>query len=139
METEEGVRMERGLVGAVRAQEVTLHEAAAGAIAAAGDVIVTNGGFGAAAARGNIAITNGGCGQIATAGSVSIVNGGCQWIAAVGGATLGERSYVGAVLSPKVQVDEGATVLFDLPRALAFGAALGVVFGVIARMGRRGA
>lgn len=138
METEQGVRVERGLVGAVRAQDVTVREAAAGAIAAKGDVIVTNGGFGMAAAGGNLAITNGGSGQIAAAGSVSIVNGGCQWIASLGKATLGGHSYVGVVVSPSVIIEDGATVLLDLPRALAFGAALGAVFGLVARVKRRG-
>ena len=137
MDAMQDVQVEKGFVGAVRARDVTVRNAAAGAVAASGDVIVTNGGMGAAAVAGNLAITNGGSGPIAAGGNISIVNGGCQWIAAGGGATLGERSFVGAVLSPKVVVEDGGKILLDLPRALAFGAALGVAIGLIARGTRR--
>lgn len=137
MDATQDVQMEKGLVGAVRARDVTVRNAAAGAVAASGDVIVTNGGMGAAAVAGNLAITNGGSGPIAAGGNISIVNGGCQWIAAGGGATLGEHSFVGAVLAPKVVVEDGGKILLDLPRALAFGAAMGVAIGLIVRGTRR--
>jgi hypothetical protein len=130
------VQIETGFVGAVRARDVTMRRAGAGAVAATGDLIVTNGGMGAAAVAGNVAITNGGSGPIAAGGNVSIVNGGCQWIAARGETTLGERSFVGAVLSPNVVVQDGAKVLLDLPRALAFGAAMGVAIGIVVRRRR---
>src|SRR4249919_223630 len=110
MDETQDVQVEKGLVGAVRGRDVTVRNAAAGAAVASGDLIVTNGGMGAAAIAGNLAITNGGSG----------------WIAAGGGATLGEHSFVGAVLSPKVVVEDGGKVLLDLPKALAFGAAMGV-------------
>ncbi len=116
MDVTQDVQVEKGLVGAVRGREVTMRNAAAGAVTANGDLIVTNGGLGASAVGGNLAITNGGSGPIAAGGNVSIVNGGCQWIAAGGGATLGERSFVGAVLAPKVVVEDGGKVLIDLPR-----------------------
>lgn len=131
------VQVEKGLVGTVRGHEVTLRNAAAGAVAASGDLVVTNGGMGAAAVAGNLAITNGGSGPIVAGGNASIVNGGCQWIASGGGATLGERSFVGAVLAPKVTVEAGGKVLFDLPRALAFGAAMGAAIGLVVRGSRR--
>jgi hypothetical protein len=137
MDATEDVQVEKGLVGAVRARDVTVRNGAAGVVAAGGDLIVTNGGMGAAAVGGNLAITNGGSGPIAAGGTVSIVNGGCQWIAAGGGATLGERSFVGAVLAPKVVVEDGGKILLDLPRALAFGAAMGVAIGLIVRGTRR--
>ena len=137
MDVTQDVQVEKGLVGAVRGREVTMRNAAAGAVTANGDLIVTNGGLGAAAVGGNLAITNGGSGPIAAGGNVSIVNGGCQWIAAGGGATLGERSFVGAVLAPKVVVEDGGKVLIALPRAIAFGAAMGVAIGFMVR-GRRG-
>ncbi|MEO8477969.1 MAG: hypothetical protein ABI572_13100 [Actinomycetota bacterium] len=136
MDVTQDVQVEKGLVGAVRGREVTMRKAAAGAVTASGDLIVTNGGLGAAAVGGNLAITNGGSGPIAAGGNVSIVNGGCQWIASGGGATLGERSFVGAVLAPRVVVEDGGKVLIDLPKAIAFGAAMGVAVGLIVR-GRR--
>jgi hypothetical protein len=137
MDETQDVQVEKGFVGAVRGRDVTVRNAAAGAAVASGDLIVTNGGMGAAAVAGNLAITNGGSGPIAAGGNVSIVNGGCQWIASGGGATLGERSFVGAVLAPKVVVEEGGRVLLDLPKALAFGAAMGVAIGFIVRGTRR--
>ena len=137
MDVTEDAQFERGLVGAVRGHEVTMRNAAAGVVATSGDLIVTNGGMGAAAVAGNLAITNGGSGPIAAGGNVSIVNGGCQWIASGGGATLGERSFVGAVLAPKVVVEDGGKVLIDLPKAIALGAAMGVAIGLIVRGTRR--
>ena len=59
MDAMQDVQVEKGFVGAVRARDVTVRNAAAGAVAANGDVIVTNGGMGAAAVAGNLAITNG--------------------------------------------------------------------------------
>ena len=50
---------------------------------------------------------------------MSITNGGAQTIVAAGGATLGERSFVAFVLSPKVTVEPGARVLCSTPQALA--------------------
>lgn len=138
MDETQDVRFEKGFAGAVRGQEVSLRNAGAGAVAASGDLIVINGGMGVAAVAGNLAITNGGSGPIAAGGNVSIVNGGCQWIASGGGATLGERSFVGAVLAPRVVVEDGGKVLLDLPRALALGAAMGVAIGLIVRGTRRG-
>ena len=62
---------------------------------------------------------------MAIGGNVSITNGGAQTILAAGGATLGERSFVAFVLSPKVTVEPGAKVLCSTPQALAFGAVVG--------------
>ena len=112
----EETTVERGLVGAVAGQQVS----------------IVNGGAGAVAARHDVSITNGGSGPIAAAGSVSIVNGGAQTIATLGGATLGERSFVAFVLSPKVTVEAGAKVLMSTPQALVAGAAAGALFAMLA-------
>jgi len=37
------------------------------------------------------------------------------------------------VLSPRIEVQDGAKVLMTVPQAAAFGAALGVVFGLLFR------
>jgi hypothetical protein len=118
----ESTQVERGLVGTVTGDEVDIRESGIGAAASSRDLFLTNGGAGLLAAAGNLTITNGGGGPMAIGGNVSIMNGGAQTILAGGGATLGERSFVAFVLSPKVTVEPGATVLCSTPQALAFGA-----------------
>ncbi|MGZ8631615.1 MAG: hypothetical protein ACXWZF_11725 [Actinomycetota bacterium] len=121
----ETARLERGLIGAVKAEEVDIRDSGVGAAAAERDLFLSNGGAGALAAGGNLSITNGGGGPMLVGGNVSIMNGGAQTIVAAGGATLGERSFVAFVLSPKVTVEPGARVLFSTAQALTFGAILG--------------
>ena len=121
----ESTQVERGLVGTVRGDEVDIRDSGVAAAAASRDLFLTNGGAGVLAAAGNLTITNGGGGPMAIGGNVSITNGGAQTILAAGGATLGERSFVAFVLSPKVTVEPGAKVLCSTPQALAFGAVVG--------------
>lgn len=137
LEFEEDVRVERSLVGVMRARDVHLHQAAAGPIAASGSLSILQGGCGPVIANGHVTIRQGGCGPLIANGDVSIEQGGSQSIIAAGGATLGERSFVGLVLSPKVTVEDGARVMFNTPQALAFGATLGVAIGVLVRLFRR--
>jgi len=106
----------------VTGDEVDIRESGVGAAASSRDLFLTNGGAGLLAAAGNLTITNGGGGPMAIGGNVSITNGGAQTILAGGGATLGERSFVAFVLSPRVTVEPGATVLCSTRQALAFGA-----------------
>ena len=135
---QEHTQIERGFVGAVRGEEVDIRDSGVGAAAASRDLFLTNGGAGALAAAGNLTITNGGGGPMAVGGNVSITNGGAQTILAAGGATLGERSFVAFVLSPKVTVEPGARVLCSTPQALAFGAVVSAAILAVARMVRRG-
>jgi hypothetical protein len=128
------VKLERGFAGVVRGQQVRIEQAAAGPVLAGGDVELHNAGCGPMAVKGNVSITNGGCGPVLAGGDVSIERGGAQTIVALGKATLGSRSFVGAVLSPSTTIEDGAKVLMTLPQALAFGAAAGVA---IALLGRR--
>ena len=94
-------------------------------------------GAGALAAGGNLAITNGGGGPMLVRGNLSIVNGGAQTIMAAGGATLGERSFVAFVLSPKVTMEPGARVLCSTTQALAIGTVIGAAVLGAARLLRR--
>jgi hypothetical protein len=88
-------------------------------------------------ANGGVTIRQGGCGPLIANGDVSIEQGGTQSIIAAGGATLGDRAFVGVVVSPKVTVEEGGKVLLNTPQALALGAAAGVVFALVSRLVRR--
>lgn len=137
LEFEEDVRVERSLVGVLRARDVHLHQAGAGPIAAGGSVSIYQGGCGPVLANGGVTIREGGCGPMIANGDVSIEKGGTQSIIAAGGATIGDHAYVGLVLSPKVTVEDGAKVLMSTPQALAFGAALGGVVALLVRLSRR--
>ena len=130
---EHEVRVERGFAGIVRAHDVHISMAAAGPVLAGGDVELRNAGCGPLATGGNVSITNGGCGPVLAAGTVSIERGGCQSIVALGAATVGPRSFVGAVLSPSTTIEEGARVLMTLPQAAVFGAAVGLFCGLVRR------
>jgi hypothetical protein len=130
-------RLERGLVGVVRAEEIDVRGSGVGAAAAERDLFLSNGGAGVLAAGGNLSVTNGGGGPMLVGGNVSIMNGGAQTVLAAGGATLGERSFVAFVLSPKVTVEPGARVLCSTPQALAFGAVVGAAILGAARLFRR--
>ena len=137
LEFDKDASVERSLVGLVKARDVHLHQAAAGPIAAGGNLSILQGGCGPVIANGAVTIRQGGCGPMIANGDVSIEQGGTQSIIAAGGATLGDHAYVGLVLSPKVTVEEGAKVLMSTPQALAFGAAAGLVFAVLSRFVRR--
>ena len=91
-------------------------------IAAGGSLSILQGGCGPVIANGPVTIRQGGCGPLIANGDVSIEQGGSQSVIAAGGATLGDRSFVGLVLSPKVTVEDGAKILMNTPQALAFGA-----------------
>lgn len=133
----ESTHVERGLVGTVRGDEVDIRDSGVAAAAASRDLFLTNGGAGVLAAAGNLTITNGGGGPMAIGGNLTITNGGAQTILAGGGATLGERSFVAFVLSPKVTVEPGARVLCSTPQALAFGAVVGAAILTASRFLRK--
>lgn len=125
------------VVGLMKARDVHLTMAAAGLVAANGNLSIENGGCGPVLANGDVAIHNGGCGPMIAGGDVTIRNGGTQGIIAAGGATVGPRGFVGAVLSPNVTVEEGGRVLLGTRAAIAFGAAAGLVFALLSRIPRR--
>ena len=70
------VRVERALVGLVNCRDVHFERAAAGPIAASGQVSILNGGCGPMMAGGDVSITNGGCGPLVAKGDVSITTAG---------------------------------------------------------------
>jgi hypothetical protein len=127
----------RSVVGVVKARDVHLTGAGAGLVAARGNFSILNGGAGPVLANGSVTIRNGGCGPLVANGDVSIENGGSRSVIAAGGATIGPRAFVGVVVSPNVTVEEGGRVLSASPFALAAGAGVGIVIGLLARLGRR--
>ena len=118
------------------AGDVTLDRALVGMVSGR-DVHLTMAGAGPVIASGQVNINQGGCGPLMTGGDVSIEQGGCQSVIAAGGATLGRQSFVGMVLSPRIEMQDGAKVLMTVPQAAAFGAAVGAVFALLSRARRR--
>jgi hypothetical protein len=131
------VTLERALVGMVSGRDVQLTMAGAGPVIASGQVAINQGGCGPLMTGGDVTIHQGGSGPIIAKGDVSIEQGGCQSVIAAGGATLGRQSFVGMVLSPRIEVAEGAKVLMTMQQAAAFGAVFGIVFGLLIRARRR--
>jgi len=129
--------VERSLIGAINAHNVSLHQAAAGPVMSSGDVAITQGGCGPVMCSGDVTIRQGGCGPSIVHGNLSIEQGGTQSVIAAGEARLGDHAYVGVVLAPKVTVEAGAKVLLSTPQALAFGAGAGVAVALLSRLFRR--
>jgi len=137
VEFEKDAAVSGSVVGVVQARDVHLTKAAAGLLAAGGNVSILNGGCGPVVATGGVTIHNGGCGPVIAGGDVSFTNGGTQSVIAAGAATIGPNGYVGLVVSPNVTVAEGGKVLFSTREAIAFGATAGVVSLILSRIFRR--
>ncbi|MGZ8604814.1 MAG: hypothetical protein ACXWX9_08695 [Actinomycetota bacterium] len=130
------VTLERSLVGAVSAHSVRLNRAVGGPMLTSGDVTITHGGCGPVMCSGDVSITYGGCGPVLARGDVTILNGGTQSVIA-GEAHVGSGAFVGMVLGPKVNVEDGARILMSTTQAAAFGATLGALLGLVAFRRRR--
>jgi hypothetical protein len=85
---------------------------------------------------GDVSIQQGGCGPVLARGRVTFSQGGTQSVIA-GEAVVGSGAFVGALLSPKVTVEDGARVLMSTPQAVAFGAAFGALVAFVALRRRR--
>jgi len=137
LEFERDASVDKSLVGMIRARDLHLTQSAAGPAVVGGNLSILQGGCGPVIANGGVTIRQGGCGSLIANGDVSIEQGGTQSVIAAGGATLGDRAFVGVVLSPKVTVEEGGKVLLNTPQAIALGAVAGVVFALVSRLVRR--
>jgi hypothetical protein len=137
VEFQSDANVTKSIVGLVKARDVHLTGSGAGLVAAGGNFSILNGGCGPVVANGAVTIRNGGCGPLIANGAVSIENGGTQAVLAAGEVTVGPNAFVGIVVSPKVEVADGARVLMSSPLALAAGAAAGVAVSVLTRWIRR--
>jgi hypothetical protein len=137
LEFERDASVDKSLVGMIRARDLHLTQSAAGPAVVGGNLSILQGGCGPVIANGGVTIRQGGCGPLIANGDVSIEQGGTQSVIAAGGATLGDRAFVGVVLSPKVTVEEGGKVLLNTPQAIALGEVAGVVFALVSRLVRR--
>ena len=133
-ELEKDASVNNAVVGAVRARDVNLTNSVAGLATVSGNLSISNGGCGPVLTKGEVKIRNGGCGPLIAGGDVSIQNGGTQSIIAAGGATIGQKAFVGLVVSPRVIIEDGGSVLMTSRQALAFAATAGIVSMLIWRV-----
>ena len=94
--------------------DMQVSESVAGILAAGGDMQFTNSFGNALVAGGDIELTDSGSGVL-VAGKSGIVNHGT----------------VGMIISQQTILGEGSQVLLDTPQAIAFGAAIGAMFGLV--------
>lgn len=130
------VSIHRSAVAIVHANDAHFTQSVVGPVSAAGDVSFVQAGCGPLYAGGDVSFHQGGCGPVIAKGDVRFEQGGAQNVLAAGDVTIGSRGFVGLVAAPKVVVEDGARILMSTPQAAAFGAALGLVIGVVARLAR---
>lgn len=108
----------------------------AGACVAGKDAQVSNSGAQIIVSGGNMELTNGGAQVMVVGGDLHLNKGGAQVMVAGADATV-NNGFVGMIISQKTVLGEGSRVLLDTPQAIAFGAALGVVSGLVSWLLKR--
>jgi len=148
----EAVNFGPGIALRVKAgQDVHMTQAGAGVAAAGADMDLSFGGALVIAVGNDLQVVNGGAVQITTGRDVTLNNAGALQITAgaeahlansttlvvTGSHVTARDSLVGVVLSPQVELGEGARVLFSTRQAIALGAAFGAVFGLLSWLLKR--
>jgi hypothetical protein len=123
-----------GFFPVVAGDEVAVRQAGTTAVFAGEHATFERAGSNAAFVGGNLSISRGGVNFLLAGGDVAIEQGGAVVMAAR--AVRAERAYVGAVLSPKVELAD-SKILFSTTQAAAFGGALGAAIVIVARLLRR--
>jgi hypothetical protein len=152
LETDREVEVRQSGIGLVRAETVTVNQAALGVVLARGDVSVAQGGGRALVAGGDLRIQQGGGGMFVAGGHAEIHQGGVGTLVALGGARFeqggallaltkdvqaGSGSTIGIAISPRVTMAPGARVVAGIREVLIAGAAAGVVMGLVTALVRR--
>ena len=132
----EDMSLDLGLVGLVRANDVTIGTGGAGVVLAAKSASITQGGA--------VAIVSGGSMTVAEGGGQALVAGTLMTVTQCGGGIMVtreasvEKSIVGALICWRATLHDGARVLLDTRQAIAMGVALGLMFALASRLVRRG-
>jgi hypothetical protein len=129
------VEVRSGFAPVVQAQEVSIKGGGALVIAAGNDIKIMGGGGTLIGAGNDISIVAGGGSVLKAGNNLSVQSGGGAALIA-NRATL-SNSFVGLMLSRKVEMREGSRVLLGTPQAAALGAALGLIFALVGRWFRR--
>lgn len=151
-ERPEGAKLERKMIGVVKAEHVELRAAAAGLVFAEDEAILERAGARDVVAGGDLRITQGGAGVILTGGDTSIRQGGAGTMISLGridleqsgagtliarDATVGRGGVVILAMTPRLAVAEGGRV-FGGPAAVVaaiIGIGIGLAFGGLLRRG----
>jgi hypothetical protein len=146
------VEVRQSAVGLIRAETVTVNQAALGAVLARGDVSVAQGGGRAFLAGGNLRIQQGGGGMFVAGGDAGIHQGGVGTLVALGGARFeqggavlalakdieaGSGATIGLAISPRMTMAPGSRVVAGIRELVVGGAVAGAVLGLVMLAGRR--
>jgi hypothetical protein len=143
---ENNVEESNGFARELSGNDVHFGPGAAGMVSSKGDMSIDRAVAGIAKADQNLEVKNGGAWVMVAGGSAHIENGGSEYMV-IGGETeiknggallmiAGKNITInqggaGILLSRQVTLTEGSRVLLNTPQALAFGAALGLVFALV--------
>ena len=152
LETDREVELRQSGVGLVRAETVTVNQAALGAVLARGDVSVAQGGGRAFLAGGDLRIQQGGGGMFVAGGDAQIHQGGVGTLVALGGARFeqggavlalardvqaGNGGTIGVAISPRITVAPGGRVVAGLREVVIGGVVAGAVVSLAMLLVRR--
>ncbi|MDQ2673602.1 MAG: hypothetical protein M3Y40_03010, partial [Chloroflexota bacterium] len=152
LETGGEVEVKQSGIGLVRAETVTVNQAALGAVLARGDISVAQGGGRAFLAGGDLQIQQGGGGMFVAGGDAEIHQGGVGTLVALGGARFeqggallaltkdvqaGSGSTIGIAIAPRMTMAAGARVVAGPREVVVAGAVAGAVAGLLMALVRR--
>jgi hypothetical protein len=152
LETDREVEVRQSGVGLVRADTVTVNQAALGVVLARGGVSVSQGGGRAFLAGGDLRIQQGGGGLFLAAGDAEIHQGGVGTLVALGGARfeqggamlalardveVGSGATIGLAISPRITVAPGGRVVAGIREVIIGGVVAGAVVGLVMLVARR--
>ena len=129
------VRAHRGFFPVVRGDRVSVSQAGGSVFVSNTDLAVSQGGAHMMFSRGNATIRQGGANALGALGDVSITQGGSFVTAAR--TVRANQSYLGVVVSPRVEISEDSRVLLGPAQAAIAGAMMGAVLAVLGRLLRR--
>jgi len=152
LENDPDVEVRQSSVGLIRADTVTVKQAALGVVLARGEVSVSQGGGRAFLAGGDLRIQQGGGGLFLAAGDAEIHQGGVGTLVSLGGASFqqggavlavardveaGSGATIGVAISPRITFAPGARVLAGTREVVVGGVVAGAVVSLVMLVGRR--
>lgn len=150
--TDREIEVKRSGVGLVRAETVTVNQAAVGAVLARGDVSVARGGGRAFLAGGDLRIQQGGGGMFVAGGDAEIHQGGVGTLVALGGARFeqggavlaltkdvraGAGATIGVAIAPRMTMAPGSKVVAGTREVVVGGMVAGAVLALVMLLARR--
>ena len=152
LETDREVEVKQSGVGLIRADSVSVKQAALGVVLARGGVSVIQGGGRSFLAGGKLRIQKGGGGLFLAAGDAEIQQGGVGTLVALGGTRFeqggamlavardveaGSGSTIGIAIAPRMTISPGARVMAGTREVVIGGVVAGAVASVVMLVARR--